>query len=233
MKFKEMAFISIFLVSPAINYKTLDNIVSDDTLKQAIFSETEIQQKIQINKIWQEYLERKRKMPKRFQLKNASHPYFCCAFVQERLVEVYGLQFCKKAGIIGDGKRIGGTWNLLDNLKDKGYVIWEKKEKSSEIFKKIKKENPKLKYYEIIKRLKETNTREAENIITQGDIIFSWYPQSLFKKNYVTHACIVLGKKDNKWYVFQEWGHAVEILPLEKLYDRVPGGIDAVVRLNK
>jgi hypothetical protein len=183
--------------------------------------------------IWNEYLTGKRKKPVRFQAEGAKHPYFCCAFVQRILSEIYGEELCKKEGVLKkDYKEMGGTWGLLNRLRERGNLVWEREEKSSETLKRLRKEKPKSKYRDLVSRLKETNTKEAERLLQPGDIIIAYYPGSLFKKNIVTHTCIYLGEKQGEKYVLQEWGDSVEIMSLRNLYSRIPGGIDAVGRIK-
>ena len=172
----------------------------------------------------------------------AKHPYFCLAFIQQILQSLYTKKFCVENGIIGDGERIGGTWNLFNNLRDNGYVVWEKNEAqgeySSETLKRLKKENKKDSYSSIITKLKETNTREAEEIakdlFNQGYVIVmgSHNPLSMFKGNYVTHIYMMIGtNKKGEIIVYNEWGCDIEKMKISDLYRRVPGGIDIIVAL--
>jgi len=198
--------------------------------KQNISEEIEeIKMPKNLEKRWSDYLYGKKKPTpthEKNENKNEKNIYWCTAFVQKQMIDYYGMEECKNAGIIkGNGEKIGGTWDLLNILRNNGSVVWEKEEKSSEIAKKAKE-----KKINLTELLAATNTREAEKFLEEGDIIFAWYPQSLFKHHYVTHSCIYIGEKEGKKYILQEWGRKVEVLELEKLYKRTPGGIDAIAR---
>ena len=179
------------------------------------------------------FLYRKKIMKPRFPekslpfIKSGKVSYFCTAFVQETLGNIIGETEIMKNGIYGH------AWEMLSNLRQMKKIIWEKNPKSSAICRDLIEKNPKSSYREILNMLATTQDTGIESMLRPGDIVNAWNPFSLYKKHVTTHWFIILGRdKNGNIYIMQEWKDKLEIMTLNELKKRIPGGIDAIARFG-
>jgi len=149
--------------------------------------------------------------------------YYCARFVQQTFYSNFSEEECRKLGIEGH------VWMMIDFLKEKKEIIYEREVKSSVLCKNLRKEYPNKEYSEILKMMAEERKKtedEVRAMLRPGDIIIAWNPYSLYKKHLVTHSAIYLGDG----YIMQDWKKKLEIMTLDELYRRIPGRIDFIGR---
>jgi hypothetical protein len=217
-------------IKAASDLKENDSQQGKNEIKSIAYNETKSAWEIEATP-W--FLYRKKIMKPRFPekslpyIKSGKVSYYCTAFVQETLGNIIGETEIMKNGIYGH------AWQMLSNLREKKKIIWEKNPKSSAICRDLISKNPKSSYKEILQMLAATRNTGIESMLEPGDIANAWNPFSLYKEHVTTHWFIILGKdKNGNIYIMQEWKDKLEIMTLDELYKRIPGGIDAIAKLG-
>jgi len=243
MKIKPIVPLSLLLVlaSPSKAYAIEDTLVQDvlsqDTmqLEEKVMTDTQMK----YSEIGRGYLERKTKPPKAIiritkdrDGNEIKQIYNCSGYVQEFYLKYFKKEWCIERGLMKRDARSGGTWNIVENIKDKGYQEWVNDDTEIIELKKqyriaSKKGNEKKKK-EIVKKLEQKNTREFGENLMPLDVLSLWYKDSHYNKHDLTHLCVYLGGGK----VLQQWGTEVEIMSLEDLYKRTPAGIERVFRFS-
>jgi hypothetical protein len=153
--------------------------------------------------------------------------YYCARFVQQTFYSNFSEAECRRLGIEGH------VWTMIDFLKENNQIIYEREVKSSVLCKNLRKQYPDKDYSQILKMMAEERKKTEKEIgamLRPGDICIAWNPYSLYKKNLVTHSFISLD--DDGYMIMQDWKKKLEIMPLDELYKRIPGGIDFIARPN-
>jgi hypothetical protein len=208
-------------------------------LEQQVLSEEVSKTRENYEEIANDYVYKRKKVPAPIikEIKDKSGKvikrkiYFCAGYAQLFFEINFGRDWCIEKGLIlPDGKPSGGTWNIVENVKDKGYEFWRKENPEISVLKQqYRKANHKQKL-EIINQLKLLSDKWIINQLMPLDVVSAWYKDSHYNDKYFTHLAVYL----NHGKILQQWGDKSEIISINELYsDKTPAGIERVLRFDK
>jgi len=128
--------------------------------------------------------------------------------------------FLLKIGLI-DSDFKTSTWEVVELMLNKGYAVYEKKDKEGKrgivIWKESKTYLP----------LDENSI----NVALPGDILTGKYYATHYKNKYTTHLTVYLGEIGDEKHCFAEqFGKETRIVSLEKMYLSLRTGFEAIFR---
>lgn len=128
--------------------------------------------------------------------------------------------FLLKIGLI-DSDFETATWEVIELMLNKGYAVYEKKDKTGKRGIDLWKE---AKIY-----LPLDNS--AINFALPGDILTGKYYATNYKDKYTTHLTVYLGRRNEEEHSFAEqFGKETRIVSLDKMYKALRTGFEAIFR---
>jgi hypothetical protein len=112
------------------------------------------------------------------------------------------------------------TWEVVELMLNKGYAVYEKKDKNGKRAIDIWKE---AKIYLPL-------DNNAINYALPGDILTGKYYATNYKDKYTTHLTVYLGKRDDKHSFAEQFGKKTRITSLENMYKALRTGFEAIFR---
>jgi hypothetical protein len=112
------------------------------------------------------------------------------------------------------------TWKVIQLMTDNGYAVFQKMDKDGRSAIDIWKERG--------EHLPMDPT--AMDVILPGDIATGRYYATHYRDKYTTHLVVYLGKRNDLPCFAEQFGKDVKITPLDKMYDALRTGFEAVVR---
>ncbi|PIX15821.1 hypothetical protein COZ71_09335 [Candidatus Desantisbacteria bacterium CG_4_8_14_3_um_filter_40_12] len=112
------------------------------------------------------------------------------------------------------------TWKVVHLMMENGYAVFQKTDKDGTPAIDIWKESG--------RHLPLDPT--AMNAILPGDIATGKYYATHYQDKYTTHLTVYIGKRDEQPCFAEQFGKDVKITTLNKMYNALRGGFEAVIR---
>ncbi len=112
------------------------------------------------------------------------------------------------------------TWKVMQLMLDNGYAVFQKMDENGRRAIDIWKESGE--YLPL-------NPMAVDSILP-GDIATGRYYATHYRDKYTTHLVVYLGKRDDSHCFAEQFGRDVKITSLDRMYDALRTGFEAVVR---